>query len=702
MFVSSTRIVRPPASVNAVSPLKNDFAAAGLPPATLRPGLLGSLVVSLLLAFAGCSTKKASEAEATSLANPGEVGANEAGRLIVLGFDGVDPRWLKRYADEGKLPNLKKLMTEGEGQRFRPLGSTNPPQSPVAWTSFATGTHPGDHGIFDFIGRDLPEKGLVVLPKVATTSFDVPAVGPPIATNLRSGIPFWKLLADQGIAVEAINIPYSFPPDPMREGRMLSGLGVPDLRETNSTFTYASSKLTADEARRPPGGGVLVPISVQNGVGRFELEGPSVPGKPGERMQLPVEIRSGGQGVKVTISGQEISLEPREMSPFVELSFQHETRQIVGIARFLLLEAGASFELFITPLSFHPKKPYSPVSYPSSYAGRIADALGRFYKTVGWDHDTSALNAEVIDDGLFLADMDSVEKDRRAMLDDALARDDWKLLVWVSTSTDRVAHMFYRLIDPEHPRYDAELAAKYGDAIENEYRRMDETVGSVLGKLKRNDTLLILSDHGFHNYRRGLHLNQWLRQQGYLALQGGKSSSELGVFAEVDWGQTKAYALGTGQIYVNLRGREREGIVNQADMPALLAAIRDGLEAVVDEERGGVKPIDEVFVGSEVFQGGRAKDAPDLQVAFAENYRTSWETILGGIPEGLFADNDKKWSGDHAASDYRQTPGILLSNRALVDEPHIVDLAPTALGFFGKEAPSHYVGKSVLKKLGGD
>jgi len=364
--------------------------------------------------------------------------------------------------------------------------------------------------------------------------------------------------------------------------------------------------------------------------------------------------------------------------------------------RLLLLESGDSFELFITPISFHPRRAYSPVSYPKSYAAKIADALGRLYKTVGWDHDTSALNAEVIDDALFLKDMDAVEKDRRAMLDDALTRDDWRMLIWVSTSTDRVAHMFYRLIDPEHPRYDAALAAKHGDAIENEYKRMDATVGAVLEKLGPDDTLLILSDHGFHNYRRGLHLNQWLRQQGLLALKGGATASSLSVFAEVDWTETKAYALGTGQIYINLRGREREGTVNETDAPALLEAIRSGLKALRDDERGGATVVDEVFLGREVFQGGRAKDAPDLQVAFAEHYRTSWETILGGVPEGLFADNDKKWSGDHAASDYRQTPGILVSNRALVETPHIVDLAPTALSFFGKARPRHYAGRPVL------
>ena len=166
---------------------------------------------------------------------------------------------------------------------------------------------------------------------------------------------------------------------------------------------------------------------------------------------------------------------------------------------------------------------------------------------------------------------------------------------------------------------------------------------------------------------------------------------------DIDWSKTKAYAVGTGQIYLNLQGRERDGIVTSAEVPALIAQIKEGLVALRDSECGGVPVVRTVYAGSDVLKGERAADAPDMQIAFAENYRTSWETILGGVPKGLFADNDKKWSGDHAASDVAETPGILISNRVIGPEiPSIVDFAPTAHGFFGKTAPVHYVGQSLL------
>lgn len=662
--------------------------------ARLSPSRL--IAIACALAIAGCGGDKPK-------AKPAELAARKPqGRLIMLGFDGVDPDWLDRYIQEGKLPTLARMTRSQAGARtYAPLRSTNPPQSPVAWASFATGTEPGDHGIFDFIGRSLPRAGaLRVVPRVATTSFEPQEVGPPVAKNLRTGEPFWQRLGNAGVRVVALNVPYSFPPDPMREGRMLSGLGVPDLRETNSTFTYVGTDVTAEQAKKPPGGGVLVPLTIADGRGRFALEGPSIPGGDGKRMSVDAELTvdaKGGTG-KLSFGSVSVELRTEAMSDWFELDFTHGGHTIRGLGRALLLEAGAQTRLFITPLSMHPRAPYSPFTYPRAFGAQLADEVG-LYKTVGWDHDTSALNAEVVDDGVFLADMDSIEAQRRKMLLDRLDKPDWDLLIWVSTATDRVAHMFYRLIDPEHPRYDAALAARYGNAIEAEYQRMDATVAAVLEKLRPDDTLLILSDHGFHGYRRGLHVNQWLRQQGLLALNGDAAGSPREFLFDVDWARTKAYALGTGQVYLNKAGRERDGIVHEAEAQEVLEQIKSGLLALRDKERGDAQVVAQVYVGRDVFQGGRGADAPDLQIAFAESYRTSWETILGGVPAELFADNTKKWSGDHAASDVADTDGILISNRPITAErPAIVDFAPTALAHFGLKPMSEHVGQPLLTK----
>jgi predicted AlkP superfamily phosphohydrolase/phosphomutase len=619
------------------------------------------------------------------------------GRVVILGFDGVEPRWLSSWAREGKLPAIKQLMDAHNGRGYHKLASTNPPQSPVAWTTFATGTLPGDHGIFDFIARtqNPSDQGMPVHLMVGTTSFEPQPSGPPVARNLRAGTPFWQSLANSGVRVVALNVPYSFPPDPMRTGRMLSGLGVPDLRETNSTFTYAGTDVTAAQQAHPPGGGALVKL--RRGVGRFELEGPTIPGGKGERMSLPVEVRAKGKNqMSVRLGGETHVLPLQTFSDFIPVEFSHGALRVRGIVRLLPLEVGKRTRLFVSPISFDPREPYSPISHPNAFSKQLVDQLGHLYKTVGWDHDTSALNAELIDEDAFLADLETIERDRIAMLDKQLVADDYDLLIWVSTATDRVAHMFYRLIDKEHPRYDAALAQRYGDVILKEYQRMDQVVANVLRKLKPEDTLLVLSDHGFHSYRRGLHMNQWLRSQGLLHLYNGAASGSREFLMDVDWSKTKAYAAGTGQIYFNVQGRERDGIVKSTEVAALTEQIRAGLVALRDKQRGDAQVVSRVYA-SESFKGQHAQDAPDLQIGFAENYRTSWETVLGGVPAGLFADNDKKWSGDHAASDFAETPGVILSNRPLDKaDPHIADIAPTAHKLFQKPVPSSCVGGSLF------
>jgi predicted AlkP superfamily phosphohydrolase/phosphomutase len=617
----------------------------------------------------------------------------------MLGFDGVDPRWLGNWAKQGKLPTLQRLIEQAGGSGYHPLGTTNPPQSPVAWASFATGTQPGDHGIFDFIARTINSSpsGLPIALRVATSTFDPQPVGPPVARNLRSGTPFWQALGNQGVRVIALNVPYSFPPEPTKDGRILSGLGVPDLRETNSTFTYAGRDVTDADLKHPPGGGVLVKLSLRAGVARFDLEGPSNPEKLSTRLRLPVEVRPQAATLEVGLAGKRYELPLQRWSDLIEVDFVHGTQHFHGLLRMLALEAGERARLFVSPISFNPRDPYAPISYPRAFAAQLADAIGHDYKTVGWDHDTSALNAEVIDDAAFLQDMDAIERDRKAMLMTQLARPDWDLLIWVSTATDRVSHMFYRLLDPEHPRYDPVDAERFGNAIEHEYERMDATVSDVVAQLHPEDTLLILSDHGFHEFRRGLNVNRWLLSQGLLTLQGGERSAEREFLIDVDWTKTKAYAVGTGQVYLNRKGRERHGIVTDAQAKPLLENIRNGLRALRDRQRGDAEVVRNVYLAQDVFRGRRAAEAPDLQIAFAENYRTSWETILGGVPKELFVDNDKKWSGDHAASDVADTPGIVLANRPLANgDPQIVDFAPTAHVFFGRSIPPAYVGKPLF------
>ncbi|MBI2894146.1 MAG: alkaline phosphatase family protein [Deltaproteobacteria bacterium] len=654
------------------------------------------LVALGFIAVAG-GAARACSSEPRTQRPPRDGGAgSESGRkkprVVILGFDGMDPRWVDQWIAE--LPNIEKLGKRGSR---RPLRSTEPPQSPVAWTSFATGSEPAAHGIYDFIRRD----PATYRPFVGTTKVEVPRVGPPVARNLRSGEPFWQRLGNNGVRVVALNVPYSFPPDRMDTGRMLSGLGVPDLRGTNSTFTVFAENLSTEERAHAPAGGIFVPIDG----GAAAIEGPLRPGPVavGEptRITVPVRFATTGDGadcrVEATAGGKRALARVGAWTDWLELSFSEGGRRARGMVRLLPLSC-APLRVFMTPVNLHPRAPYLPISEPGAFVAELADDYGLF-KTIGWDHDTSALNAEVIDDDTFLADVRATEDKRLEMTLGAIRRGDFDLLISVWTGTDRVAHMFYRLIDPEHPRHDAAAARRLGNPILDRYRAMDDVVGKVARALGPDDLLIVMSDHGFQSYRRGLHVNSWLRERGYLVLREGAPSPPREFLLDVDWARTRAYALGTGQVYVNVRGRERDGIVAPgAEYDALVAELEAGLEAITDAEAGGVRVVRRAYTRAEAFRGGEEDVAPDLQLAFADGYRTSWESILGGMPEGLFAPNRKKWSGDHSASDVDQTPGLIVSSRRLGrQDPAIVDFARTVLGLYGVEPAAGTAGRSFLE-----
>ena len=494
-----------------------------------------------------------------------------------------------------------------------------------------------------------------------------------------------------------MNVPYAFPPDDLSSrGHQLSGLGTPDILGTNSTFFFFGDDLDQEKPVKSVAGGRLMKLDVRHGKARAELEGPRDPSsEEPSYLALPIDftLDSAHNRITIGVGGEEVTVGEGQWTPWIRISFRVSPfYKIQGICRFYVLEAGPGIRVYGSPLNYDPYHPIVPLSSPEGYAGKIADEIG-LYKTVGWEHDTSALNSEMIDEKAFLEDAASVEGQREEMLLGALDAKDWDLLLFVSTGTDRISHMFFRLTDPGSPRYDASLAHAYGDAIEKAYIRMDQTVGKVLERLPEGAMLVILSDHGFQSFNWGFHTNSWLVRNGYMTLRPGPGSpegrfSDKDFFQDVDWSRTKAYALGTGQVYLNIEGRERDGIVPAEEAASVAAEIARAMKSFRDPETGET-PLREVYLGNDIFPGADPLERPDLQLAFRGGWRTSWATMLGGIPEALTEPNAKKWSGDHAASDVADTSGILLVNQRLnLDDPRIVDLAPTILHHYEIAPPT--------------
>ncbi len=661
----------------------------------IRYRLVG-IIVLILLSLSACNKQET------------WVPRNE--RLIILGFDGVDPDWMNHWMDAGYLPNLERLKSDGY---FSELESTIPPQSPVAWSSFATGTNPGGHGIYDFLKRH-PEN---YMPDIAVMDLHPPEFSlgmfvsePAHGTPTRGGTSFWKVAADSGIKATLLTVPYTFPPEDITPGRLISGLGTPDLRGTNSTFTYMATDLTRDEIAQSVGGGKLVKINAINGVIATYLEAIVHP-KTNERVKVPLSftIRDNGTA-EIHLDDKAILLKTGSWSEWMSFKFKVTPfMSVTGIVRFYLFTTEPEFRIYVTPLCMDPSNPYMAFSHPRSFSKELFEKVG-YFKTVGWLYDTSALNEEVLSDEAWIEDMKTLTAERDRIFYSELDQGDWDLFIGAFTDTDRAAHMFYRYVDEDHPVYDPVEAAQYGDAFLWTYQHMDRFVGEVIDKyVDERTTLVVMSDHGFHSYRRNFSTNTWLAQNGYLTFRGmknlqpGQSIPEDAYpdgefFPDVLWNKTKAYALGTGQIYVNLMGRERNGIVRPGEeYNRLVDEIVTGLMAVRDPLYGE-KVFSNVYKGKEVYSGDYVHLAPDLQLGFAEGYRTSAETMLGGIPSELITHNLKKWSGDHSANAMEETSGILFSNKPILKEnPAIIDFAPTVIEFFGYPQTAAMEGSSFFK-----
>jgi predicted AlkP superfamily phosphohydrolase/phosphomutase len=210
----------------------------------------------------------------------------------------------------------------------------------------------------------------------------------------------------------------------------------------------------------------------------------------------------------------------------------------------------------------------------------------------------------------------------------------------------------------------------------------------------KGTALFVLSDHGFCNFRRGINLNSWLHQNGFLALDEGRTESGE-YFAGIDWSRTRAYTFGLSGLYLNLQGREAQGIVPPSEAAHLKSELLERLASLPDDSDGQVA-IQAVYDSNRIYHGPYLDAAPDLIVGYSPGYRASWSAAVGKVTAAVFEDNHKCWSGDHCV-DPSAVPGVLFSNQpGNAVNPGIEDMAPTILRLLGVDPPSYMEGHALF------
>jgi predicted AlkP superfamily phosphohydrolase/phosphomutase len=622
-------------------------------------------------------------------------------RLIFVGFDGQDARITERMMAEGQLPNLSRLAERGSYRRLR---TTFPSITPVAWSSFSTGTNPGRHNIFDFLDRD-PR---TYLPRLSSThigsvdrflkvgKYRIPLAKPDIRL-LRKSKPWWTILGEHNIWSTVIRVPITFPPDTFY-GAQLGGMCIPDLLGTQGTFLLFSTRETDEQFKE---GGLRCRLTGNGQADQYRgtIEGPENTFRgDGRPMTLPltIEVDRDRASARVSVNGTATELTPGELSDWVQLKFPAVAGiKVNGLCRMMVTELGEHVSLYVSPINIEPAKPAMPISHPSYYSTYLEKRVGP-YATLGLAEDTWALNEKVTDDRTFWTQTLDIDREREQMLHLALDRLRKGALVTVFDAADRANHMYWRYIEDGHPAARGIVDPEYGDAIENLYRHNDEIVGRVMERLGDGDVLVVLSDHGCTSFRRGINLNAWLRDNGYLSFADDADAEDQWL-RRVDWSRTRAYAVGLVGLFVNLRGREQHGIVEQgAEYETLKKELAAKLNGLTDPDTGEVA-INEVFDTDRMYAGPYKGNAPDLLIGYNHGYRISWEGASGVVDTPVFQDNEKAWSGDHIV-DPRIVPGILVTSHPInTDDPHIADLAPTALELFGVAAPPYMDGRSLYE-----
>ena len=443
----------------------------------------------------------------------------------------------------------------------------------------------------------------------------------------------------------------------------------------------------------------LITFSKQGDTISAEIVGPENPFlKDNGILKAPFRITVCDEAsAYIKLGGRRFNLEKGKYTDWIKVGFKAAPGiKVHGICKFLLQSTSPEFELYVTPVNIDPEKPAMPIAHPAVYSTYFAKCHGP-YATLGLAEDTWALNEKVLNDDRFLQQCIQIDEEREKMFLDSLDKVRRGLCVCVFDGTDRIQHTFWRYLDKNHPGHkgQGEKHHQRPNAIEDVYARMDALVGKTLDKCEKNDKtiFMVISDHGFASFRYGIDLNRWLEENGYLSVKDGERDQKY--LSGINWSQTSAFAIGLAGIYLNIKGREAQGIVDSGDeVNRLREALTEKLTGLrhSSEDQPAIRRI---YNASKIYHGPYKNEAPDLIVGYHQGYRASWETAIGQVTETIFHVNRKAWSGDHCI-DSSLVPGVLFCNRPISTEnPRIIDIGPTVLDMFGVDVPGSMDGKPL-------
>ena len=690
-------------------------------------------------------------------------------RVIVFGVDGMDPEMLQERIDRGLMPNFKALLADGgctfNGQPQLSLQTSWPPQSPVAWSNFITGVNPGKHGLYDFIHVDRKNYGIVssmsdtsdVGSEMHLFGYTLPLSGGE-QTLTRQWPAFWEVMAEAGVPVAVHRMPANFP---MKETTAVTfpDMGAPDLLGAASGKAYLWSDDLVNRANKDSDSSFVRTVEVNknrpglwkvntkmygpentmldqrellaeehaalelgNKVKAAQLRGQMANEREvSTPITLRVDLTGDAPMLAAEIDGAYGVCAEGEWSQWVPIDFEMIPGlvSLSGWTRFLFKSA-EPFEVYASPVQIDPFNPAMPVSTPDTASADLAKAIGPYY-TQGFPDAYKSYKANLLNTGEFVSQSDTVFEERARMMDYAMGEFEKTggLLFFYTGSLDLRCHMLWHCQDDKHPHQ--EPAGEHNGVpfelqIDRVYKQVDGMLGDLLvqvdaadAKLGGQTEVIVMSDHGFASFRRKMHVNDWLIQEGYLVL---KEKGDTGLLMAtghhedgsvdwdtsiVDWSKTTAYSIGFNNVILNRAGREAKGVVSGAAAGDLLAEMQTKLLALRDSD--GTAILTAVEPASAVFQGEATFLAPDLQLGFNVGYGCSDESASGTVTgDTWLVDIDSRWSGSHLM-DPELVRGVVMTRapRALSKDPSLEDITATLYEAFRVAPPAGTDGQPLFQ-----
>lgn len=598
-------------------------------------------------------------------------------KVLIIGIDGMDPIFAKTMMEQGRLQNFARLSQKGT---FLNLNTSYPPETPVAWTSIATGKNPGKHGIFDYIKRDTGS----YVPELSIAKLKQTLFGPKYLPNTDARS-FWEITSENGIPTTIIRWPITFPPSKIR-GNMLSGLGVPDIKGFLGGYTIYSEEETVS-----PDKATNRLVGVENNKGKIytSISGPNK-GSGGSITSINADMIitfTNGSNALIEVNGKQYEAKEKEWTEWIKIEFNDgPLTKINGIAKAYLASA-KPFRLYLTAVNIDPGSPIIDISYPKKYSKDMSEKIG-IYATLGMPEETDGYVDGNLEPEAFLQYVRDIENEKEAMFwveFDKFRESKKGVYAFVFDASDRLQHVM-----TEKSKKMTESAA-----IAEYYLKKDEFLGKVLDNLDNQTLLLIVSDHGFSTFEKSIGINNWLLENGFMSLKEDLDSDNGALFQNVDWSRTKAYSLGFTSIYINLKGREQQGIIEPEDKQKIMEEIKAGLLGLKDDN--GSKVFNGIYKSEELYKGKYKEMAPDMIIGFNPGYRMAAENAIGGFSKEVINNNDKKWAGDHLI-DPIFVPGVLFSNAKFnLSSASLLDIAPTVLDSLGIPADKDIDGQSMFR-----